>query len=68
MGHLVEHVKHLMNQGRRFVVNKISREMNQASDLLAHFGRLEKRTVVWLGSGPDEILDLILRDCNVTII
>ena len=42
LGHLVEHVKHLMNQGRRFVVNKISREMNQASDLLARFGRLEE--------------------------
>ena len=42
LGHLVEHVKHLMNQGRRFVVNKISREMNQASDLLTRFGRLEE--------------------------
>lgn len=68
LGHLVEHVKHLMNQGRSFIVNKISREMNQVRYLLAHFGRLEERTLVWLGSGPDEILDLILRNCNVTII
>ena len=42
--------------------------MNQASDLLARFGRLEEWTAVWLGSGPDKILDLILWDCNVTII
>ena len=41
LGHLVEHVKHLMKQGRRFVVNKISRKLNQASHLLARFGRLE---------------------------
>ena len=42
LGHLVEHVKHLMNHGRHFVVNKISWEMNQASDMLARFGRLEE--------------------------
>ena len=30
LGHLVKHVKHLMKQGRRSIVNKISGEMNQA--------------------------------------
>uniref|UniRef100_A0A453AW05 Reverse transcriptase zinc-binding domain-containing protein n=1 Tax=Aegilops tauschii subsp. strangulata TaxID=200361 RepID=A0A453AW05_AEGTS len=37
---------------------------NLASHSLANFGRTQRRPVVWLGSGPEVVRDIIERECN----
>jgi hypothetical protein len=64
MGHIVEEVKGLLVLAHVADIVKIPRSQNVASHLLAGYGRLNNRTDVWLGSGPDSILDSLLRDCN----
>ena len=42
----------------------INSSQNFVADYLANFARTEKRTVVWLGSGPPGALGLSRVDCN----
>jgi hypothetical protein len=49
-------------------ISKIPRSQNIASHELAKYSRLYNCTEVWLGSGPDCLLDTLLRDCNDTVI
>ena len=37
---------------------------NGVSHAMANLGRGQGRTMVRLGSGPNEVLDSVLRDCN----
>jgi hypothetical protein len=46
---------------------KIPRISNSSSHELARFGMLNHRTQFWLGDGPDDLRDVILRDCNNSI-
>ncbi|KAK1602735.1 hypothetical protein QYE76_026967 [Lolium multiflorum] len=66
LGHLVSEVRSLCC-GRQVEFVKIPRFQNKASDALARFGRVYDTTAVWLGSRPNEILELILGDCNATV-
>lgn len=43
----------------------IRRSCNSASHSMADFDRLQRRTAVWLDSGPDEVLEIFGRDCNL---
>ena len=54
-----------MGGGRPVKLAHVRREQNDASHYLASFGRVEKRTVVWLGSGPGEVNDLCKNDFNL---
>jgi ribonuclease HI len=65
LGHLVAEVRNLCLE-RRVEFVKVSRSQNIASDALAKFGRVSDSSGVWFATGPDEIVDLILRDCNAT--
>jgi ribonuclease HI len=67
-GHLVAEARTFSSSNRIVSVSKVSRSQNIASHELAKFGRLQDRTAVWLGSGPEEILHLILQDCNDIVI
>ena len=64
LGHLVAEVKAMVRSGRDIRIVKIPRSQNKASDALARYGRVHDSTNVWIGTGPDEILNFILRDCN----
>jgi hypothetical protein len=66
LGHLIKEAKRLIASDRIVRINKVNRSQNIASHLLAKFRRLNNRTDVWLGSGPEIILDSLLRDCNNT--
>jgi hypothetical protein len=44
-----------------------ARSQNVASHMLAGYGRLNDHTAVWLGIGPEPILDALVRDCNNSI-
>lgn len=63
---LVKEIKHLRSL-RMSCVSHVSRSQNVASDFLAKFARVEGRTVVWLGFGPPELVELCNSDCNLDI-
>lgn len=64
---LVSEMKTLLFQGRRVDIVKVDRSQNSVSHVLGNFARVEERTAVWLGYGPDCVLDMILQECNVSI-
>ena len=49
---------------RNSCITHTRRTCNNFSHALANFGRMHRRTIVWLGSRPDEIMELIERECN----
>ena len=49
---------------RNSCITHIVRSKNNASHFLASYGRSQCRTVVWLGSGPDELLGIASHDSN----
>ena len=63
-GWLAAEAKTLALSNRIAEINKVPWSPNIASQELAKYGRLNNRTDVWLGSGPETILDSIIRDCN----
>ena len=67
LGHLVQDLRLLLSTDRIVSVIKIPRTCNVASHELARFGLLNQRTQFWLGSVPDELLDRIRKDCNISI-
>lgn len=58
---IIKHLKSL----RMTRITHISRGQNAVSDFLASFARTERRTVVWLGSGPPEVIDFCKDECKV---
>ena len=60
---LIEEIKASLIE-RNSCITHVVRSKNNASHFLANFGRSQCRTVVWLGSGPDELLDIAGHDCN----
>ena len=56
---LFHEIKILMDQ-RNSCITHIYHSQNTVSHLLASFGRTTGRAMVWLGSGPDEVVKL----CN----
>ena len=41
---------------------------NKASDSLATFGRVEGRTLTWIGSGLPQVFEMVENDCKDLII
>ena len=60
---LVGEIKHLLSL-RNFCITLVPRCQNKASDRLASFARVEGRTMTWVGSGPEDVLKLVLDDCK----
>ncbi|KAK1667422.1 hypothetical protein QYE76_055581 [Lolium multiflorum] len=67
LGHIVAEARTLINSERVAGIVKIPRSQNVASHLLAGYSRLNGHTAVWLGIGPEPILDALLRDCNTSL-
>ena len=59
---MVQEIKQLLQENREFLVKHIKREQNIVSHYLANYGRIKKRTAVWLRSGPEEVPDLCIAD------
>jgi ribonuclease HI len=53
---LVSEIKFLASSGRACSFVKVDRGQVRVSHVLANFARTERRTVTWLGSGPDVAL------------
>uniref|UniRef100_A0A453AFP1 RNase H type-1 domain-containing protein n=1 Tax=Aegilops tauschii subsp. strangulata TaxID=200361 RepID=A0A453AFP1_AEGTS len=60
---LVAEIKYLKSLRTTSIIH-IKRGQNLISDFLASFARTESRTVVWLGSGPPEVINLCKQDCT----
>jgi hypothetical protein len=67
LGHIVAETKTLLDSEQVEGVQKIPRAMNVASHVLAGFGRINDLIDVWSGSGPELVLDSLLRDCKTVI-
>jgi hypothetical protein len=65
--HLVYEIRALANQGRICTFVKVERSQVRVSHFLANFARMEHRTAVWLGSGLEEVLQLLEHDRIVTL-
>lgn len=46
-------------------VTHILRSCNSSSHVLAKFGRTQDGTAIWLGLGPDVVLDAVKHDCTL---
>ena len=63
---LVQEIMHLKSL-RMTCITHINRGQNCVSDFLAKFARTDSRTVVWLGSGLQEVIELCKKDCTVDV-
>ncbi|VAI23793.1 unnamed protein product [Triticum turgidum subsp. durum] len=64
---LVNEIRHLLSL-RQTCITHISRSRNKASDSLARFARVDRRTMTWLGSGPEDVLEIVFEDCKHIVI
>ena len=64
---IVRDIKHLMGL-RKTCISHIVRSQNKASDCLAKFARTQGRTLTWLGSGPNEVVEIASLDCKDIVI
>jgi ribonuclease HI len=62
---LVEETKHLILEHPQIKLVQIKRSQNLVSHTMASFSRSEKRSAVWLQSGPANIPTLCRGDCNL---
>ena len=63
---LIREITSRLREHGEFLVKLVRREQNTVSHFLANFGRIKKRTAVWLHSGPDEVPDLCNADMAAT--
>jgi ribonuclease HI len=68
LGNITVEAKTLLSGDGIAGISKIPRSQNIASHELAKFSRSKNCTEVWFGSGPECLLDTLLRDCNDSII
>ena len=61
---LTDQIRRLLGDGRLVKLAHARREQYGISHHLAAFGRIKKRTVVWLGSGPSEVPDLCKKEID----
>jgi hypothetical protein len=63
---LVSEIKILVSDSRLCSFVKVDRGQVRVSHVLANFARTDRRTVTWLGSGPDVVLQEIERESLVS--
>lgn len=61
---LIDEIRFLVSQGWPFSFVKGDRSQKRASHALANIARMEMHTVVWQGSGPSPMMDVVLQDCT----
>jgi hypothetical protein len=55
----VAELRALVSRDRICNIVKVERSQVRVSHVLANFARMERRTATWLGSGPEDILQLL---------
>ena len=65
-GFLVREIRSLMAL-RNTCIAHVRRNNNIVSHTLAHYGRTSGRIAVWLGSGPDGIVELCNSECSLAM-
>lgn len=64
---IVREIKHLMGL-RKTCISHIVRSQNKVSNCLAKFARTQGRTLTWLGSGLDEVVEIASLDSKTVVI
>lgn len=64
---LVSDIKYLFSCIRECSFVKVERSQVRVSHHLANLARVERRSEVWIGSGPEEIIQLLELDRCVTL-
>lgn len=65
--HLISELRILSSHERVSDVVKVERSQIWVSHNLANLARVNHQTVFWLGSGPDDILQILENDRLVTL-
>ena len=66
LGFLVHEIRSLMAL-RNTCIAHVRRNNNIVSHTLAHYGRSSGRIAVWIGSGPDGIVELCNSECSLAM-
>jgi ribonuclease HI len=61
---IIKEIKYLMSL-RESCITHVNHSQNKVSDSLAKFARIEGRTMTWVGSGPQETIELAAMDCMI---
>ena len=64
---LVNDIRSLLSS-HQSCITLVVRSQNKASDILASYGRTNRRTMTWVGPGPPEVLELAQEECNEIMI
>jgi ribonuclease HI len=67
LAYLISDIKNLAVHERIMSFVKVDRIQNRVSHLLANLARLEQRTFVWLGSGPETSVQASIHERPVTL-
>jgi ribonuclease HI len=65
--HLISDIKNLSSCDRLCKFVKVERSQVRVSHCLANFARTERRTVMWLGFGSEDVLQVLDHDRLVTL-
>ena len=66
--HLIHEIGNLVSQNRVCAFVKVERVQIRVSDSLANLARVQRCTMNWLGSGPEDALQLLKLDHSVTLL
>src|SRR6266508_2746182 len=66
--HQISEIKALFYGSREVSILIVDRSQNRASHCLANFARVEGRSVMWFGSGPECVLQAQADDLSVTLL
>jgi hypothetical protein len=64
--HLISEIEHLASQVSNCVFVKVERSQVRVSHYLANMARVERRSETWLGSGSEDVLQMLDLDICVT--
>ena len=63
--HFISEIKELVSGSTIISFVKGDRSQNRASHYLANLARVEGRTVVWIGSAPEGLSQVLIQDNSV---
>jgi ribonuclease HI len=62
--HIVEEIKRMIQLDPRFQLLHIDRSQNRASHLLANYGRSTATYVIWIRTGPENVVQCCLQEAS----
>jgi hypothetical protein len=64
---LINEIRHLASLSSKCDFVKVEQGQVRVSDSLARLARVQRLSMTWLGSGPEDVLQLLELDCSITL-